>query len=227
MSTHDDDARRRVAFISCSGGGVIDALCGLAVGHGWPIDVVGVVTDRPCGAEATARRHGVPQTRIEEEQGERWSCRAADALAPWRADVVVLLFLRRVGSSIWRDLGSDVWNLHPSLLPAHPGIGALERSFDDKRSEWLGTTLHVAEAECDRGPVLAQARFRRREVETIDDARHVSFLQKLILLAETLHRWPAVTAPPTWHGRYRPWQPSEAVIDAVATLGRPVAEACR
>ena len=185
-----DDATR-VAFICCSGGGVIDGLCRLLAECGRPVEVVGVVTDRACGAESVARAHGLPLTRIEESDVDRWSRRAAAALASWRPDVVVLLFLRRVGAAIWRDLGVPVWNLHPSLLPAHPGIGALERSFA-AGDEWLGTTLHLAEAECDRGPVLAQARFRRDEVETIDEARRRSYEQKLSLLAAALDRHAAV-----------------------------------
>lgn len=226
----------RVGFISCSGGSLIDALARVNTTGGWPYELAGVLTDRPCGAEHIAAHHNIAHKRLPFEDGcEAWSERAAGVLASWNVDVVLLLYLRRVGAAVWHDLGATVWNLHPSLLPAYPGIGALETSHaaaktaENQRDHWLGTTLHAAAAELDAGPILLQSRFSINEVPRLEMARHMSFLQKLTLTLEGLARLREDRLPPVsparserdWRGRYRPQSPRAAVLRAVAEFAEP------
>ena len=72
-------------------------------------------------------------------------------------------------------------NVHPSLLPRHPGTHAVERSFNAGDAE-LGVTVHQVDHGVDTGPILAQARFRRAEATTLDEVE-----RRIHILEHTLY----------------------------------------
>jgi phosphoribosylglycinamide formyltransferase-1 len=47
-------------------------------------------------------------------------------------------------------------NIHPSLLPAFPGLHTHQRAID-AGCMFAGVTVHIVTAELDHGPILAQA----------------------------------------------------------------------
>jgi len=61
-----------------------------------------------------------------------------------------------------------VINLHPSLLPKHPGAHAIEESFKSEDSE-LGISVIRVDRGIDTGPILLQKSFTRDVSETIVD----------------------------------------------------------
>ncbi len=73
----------RAGFICSSDGGVLDSICQLAGDEECPFTVVGVVTDRDCGAEVVAHKHEIQLHRIIEADGERWSEAAANIFREW------------------------------------------------------------------------------------------------------------------------------------------------
>ncbi|MCP3905641.1 MAG: hypothetical protein GY715_18600 [Planctomycetes bacterium] len=230
MDDHDSSPRPvRLGFICSSGGGLIDALCTLREIGAARFDVAGVVTDRPCGAETVAATHSIANRRIEDADADRFSEQAATSLGAWGATHVLLLFLRRVGAAVWRDLDADVWNLHPSLLPEFRGLDALNRSRA-AGADQIGVTLHRAIAEPDAGPVLAQARFPAADAPTSEHAEHLCFLLKLVLSADALHRASDGTlgavaqsalADEPWDGAFRPGAPAADVLAPAARFARP------
>ena len=228
----------RLGFVCSSAGGLLDAVADAAGARRWPIEIAGVVTDRPCGAEDVAAGRGLPGHRIVEGDDERWSETAARTLADWEAQVVVLLYLRRVGSALWRDRVGPVWNLHPSVLPAHRGLGALRRSHEEATAHGtpLGVTLHHATETPDTGPVIAQGRFALADAPTLDHAAHLSFLLKLMLLAEAAlvaTRGAPESVPQTdvdrllGDGVFRGLVPRDDVVTAAAAFTQPWAEGWR
>jgi phosphoribosylglycinamide formyltransferase-1 len=188
-----DRVVKNVAFIASSGGGVMDALA-QAQHDGFPLRICGVITDRPCGTEHVASRWGLQQVRLQQDPWETWSARAASVLRSWKPQVVILLFLRRIGPEIWlENPGMATWNLHTSLLPAYRGLNALDRNHADAvaarqqgRSIDMGTTLHRVTDDLDAGPILAQRSFTIEHASTIERARHISYLQKTELVMDQL-----------------------------------------
>jgi phosphoribosylglycinamide formyltransferase-1 len=113
-----------------------------------------LVTDRPCGAEAIADQHAVARTRLDWHDHESFSRRAAEAferLGP--PDFVVMFYSRLVTPALLSRLA--VLNIHPSLLPAFPGMSAV-RQAHRAGARCLGCTLHVAVPLLDAGPIIAQ-----------------------------------------------------------------------
>jgi phosphoribosylglycinamide formyltransferase-1 len=59
-------------------------------------------------------------------------------------------------------------NLHPSLLPAYPGLHAIERAFRD-RVLWTGVTVHFVDEGHDCGPIIAQSPVPRYVHDTLEN----------------------------------------------------------
>jgi phosphoribosylglycinamide formyltransferase-1 len=80
--------------------------------------------------------------------------RRLDALTP---DLIVLAgFMRVLGASVVDRFLGRLINIHPSLLPAFPGLRTHQRALDDGASRH-GATVHFVTAKLDGGPAIAQA----------------------------------------------------------------------
>ncbi|MNK06215.1 Phosphoribosylglycinamide formyltransferase [compost metagenome] len=69
--------------------------------------------------------------------------------------------------SAWHGGASQVVNIHPSLLPAYPGVDSIARAFNDGVSE-SGVTLHLVDEGMDTGTVLNQGALPLMAGETLD-----------------------------------------------------------
>lgn len=65
-------------------------------------------------------------------------------------------FMRLVKEPLLKVFPGRILNIHPSLLPAYPGLMAWKQAVDDGASE-SGCTVHLVDAGMDTGPILAQA----------------------------------------------------------------------
>lgn len=86
-------------------------------------------------------------------------------------DVLVLAGYRRILSPVLIDGFRDprgytrIVNIHPSLLPAFPGLGSYQAAFD-YGVRVSGVTVHLVENDVDSGPILAQQAFSLEGLET-------------------------------------------------------------
>ena len=81
----------------------------------------------------------------------------AAALVDARVDLVVLAgFMRLVGRPLLDAFPDRVVNLHPSLLPAFPGVDAIGQALDHGVA-WTGCTVHLVDLGTDTGPIIVQA----------------------------------------------------------------------
>jgi phosphoribosylglycinamide formyltransferase-1 len=60
-------------------------------------------------------------------------------------------------------------NIHPSLLPRHPGAHGLEDSYDSSDTE-LGITVHWVDEGVDTGEVIEQRSFARHAKMSLEEA---------------------------------------------------------
>ena len=73
---------------------------------------------------------------------------------------VISLVLCGVGSFAYLKLDEfpdRILNIHPSLLPAYPGLMAWKQALDDGATE-SGCTVHYVDAGMDTGPIILQSR---------------------------------------------------------------------
>jgi len=153
------EAGFRVAVLVSGSGTNLQSLIDGVHSAGGPIEIVLVVSS---SAEAygleRARRAGIPTEVVRLEGGDREArdrvlADVVDAAAP---DLVVLAGWMSILTGVFLDRFPDrVINLHPSLLPAFPGLHAIEQAL-----EWgvryTGVTVHYAEEVVDGGPPILQ-----------------------------------------------------------------------
>lgn len=123
--------------------------------------VVAVISNRPAATGlALAQGLGlatqvVDHTHFESREAFDAALAAAiDAHAP--ALVVLAGFMRILTPGFVRRFEDRLVNIHPSLLPAFPGLNTHQRAIDSG-SRFAGATVHRVTAALDHGPILDQA----------------------------------------------------------------------
>ena len=131
----------------------------------WGARVVGVVSNRPDSAGlAWAREQGLATIALDHQSFDRREAfdaalmQAVDGLAPnGRPDLVVLAgFMRILTPAFVAHYEGRLVNIHPSLLPAFPGLHTHRRAIESG-CRFAGATVHRVTAELDHGEYLAQA----------------------------------------------------------------------
>ena len=187
MNALEQTAPIRLALLTSRGGGhcmhIAEQIEAGAI-HG--IELVAVVTENPQAAVIDKCRqrgiavHVVPwpgaARRAEHERA------LLATLAPLRVDLVGLVgYLRLVGGDFLAAWQGRLFNLHPSLLPAYPGLNAIERAFAAGETN-LGATVHWVDAGCDTGAPIMQRGLRRAPHETCESvAARVHALEARLL----------------------------------------------
>lgn len=122
-----------------------------------------VVTDRACRAEDVARAAGVEVARVQRESygadfdRAAYTGRVVEALSRAGIGLVAMAGFGTVLSpAMFEAFPGSVLNTHPSLLPAFKGWHAVRAALEAGVAV-TGCTVHVATAEVDEGPILAQA----------------------------------------------------------------------
>lgn len=95
--------------------------------------------------------------------------------APWLAaleeraigTIALAGFMRRLHSTLLGAYRDRILNIHPSLLPAFPGLDAIARAREHG-VRVTGCTVHLVQDGLDDGPILSQAAVEVREGETLD-----------------------------------------------------------
>ena len=135
--------------------------------------IAGVISNRQAAPGlALAGEHGVPTTVVDhaafaDRAGfERELSAAVDALSP---DLIVLAgFMRVLGPDFVGHYRGRLLNIHPSLLPAYPGLHTHRRALADG-VKVHGCTVHFVTPQIDHGPIVAQAAVAVHEDD--DEAR--------------------------------------------------------
>ena len=130
-----------------------------------------LVTDRPDAvALDRARRLGVEALVL--PAGTRWRTRLEDE-TPWidallqrGVDTVLLAgFMRRLHAPFLGAFEGRILNIHPSLLPAFPGVDAIGQAFSHG-VKVTGCTVHLVNEALDAGPIVDQAVVEVRSDDT-------------------------------------------------------------
>ena len=109
---------------------------------------------------ATARKRGIPAVVVDHRSfPDRTAFDAALAaeIAPYRPDLVVLAgFMRILTQGFIARFRGRLINIHPSLLPAFPGLDTHRRALE-AGVRIHGCTVHFVTPALDSGPIVVQA----------------------------------------------------------------------
>lgn len=140
---------------------------------GLPVEVVKVVASRPdaYGIER-ANAAGIPVLVMNREKyadPEAADAQIVAALQEAGAQYVVMAgYMRKVTPVLLDAYPNRVVNLHPALLPAHRGAHAIQDAFE-AGDEVTGITIHFANEEYDKGPIIFQHEVPVLPDDTLDD----------------------------------------------------------
>jgi phosphoribosylglycinamide formyltransferase 1 len=76
-------------------------------------------------------------------------------------------FMRLLGPAFIDQFPDAVLNIHPSLLPAFPGLDAQRQAFEHGVTI-TGATVHLVTADLDAGPILMQAAVEVKDTDTVE-----------------------------------------------------------
>jgi len=153
---------KNIVILISGRGSNMEAVVRAARSEGWPARVAAVISNKPDAAGlAFAQAHGIPTAVVPSKNySDRASFDAAlqgeiDRFAP---DLVVLAgFMRILTAPFVAHYAGRMLNIHPSLLPAHPGLDTHRKCLEAGEREH-GATVHFVTAELDHGPMVAQTR---------------------------------------------------------------------
>jgi len=126
--------------------------------HKNDVDVVFALTNNPrAEGIAIAQEYGIPYGVVEPknfDSREAYDAVVVETLKRYQPDLSVLAGFMRILTPVFTDNIKAI-NLHPSLLPRHKGLNAIEKSYEDAHAEG-GVSVHYVSSELDGGEVILQ-----------------------------------------------------------------------
>jgi len=121
-------------------------------------EVVVALTNNPNAAGIqVAKEASIPLEVIDSkvyESRESFDSVVLERLEPYKPDLTVLAGFMRILTPVFTDQIKSI-NLHPSLLPRHKGLKAIEKSYEDEHA-YGGVSVHYVSSELDGGEVILQ-----------------------------------------------------------------------
>lgn len=100
------------------------------------------------------------------ENKEAYEAAILAELTSAKVEFLVLAgYMRLVGSTLLKPYKNRIVNIHPSLLPAFPGIDAIGQAFDAE-VKVIGITVHFVDEGMDTGPIIDQQAIRIEKGDT-------------------------------------------------------------
>jgi phosphoribosylglycinamide formyltransferase-1 len=152
---------KRIVVLISGKGSNMQAIVRQCAQEGWPAEVVGVVSNRAdAGGLGYARERGLATAVIDHRayaNRPSFDEALAQAIDTFKPDLVVLAgFMRILGPAFVHRYANRLLNIHPSLLPAFPGLNTHQRAIE-AGCKVAGATVHFVTAELDHGPIVMQS----------------------------------------------------------------------
>lgn len=131
-----------------------------------------VVISDQAGAAGLARaeERGI-ETLVVDRRGrsrEEHDVEIVEALQKRKVELVCLAgYMRLLSDRFLNAYGGRILNIHPSLLPAFPGLDP-QRQALEAGVKWSGCTVHLVDATLDGGPIVAQRKVPVHDDDTIE-----------------------------------------------------------
>ena len=152
-------ARRRAAVLISGRGSNLRALVERCATPAASAEIALVISNRPeAPGLQFARAAGIACAVVDDRLDSRaeFEQSLGSALQVHRIDLVCLAgFMRVLSAEFVRRWPDRLLNIHPSLLPAFPGLDSHRRALA-AGVRWHGCTVHFVRAAVDAGPIIVQ-----------------------------------------------------------------------
>ena len=202
---------KRIGVLLSGRGSNFEALADSVAAGRIPDAEISIVISNREGAEGVARaqERGIPVRVIPSKGLEReaYDRMVVAALDDGRVNLVCLAgFMRLLSPYFVSAFSNRILNIHPSLLPAFPGLEA-QRQALEYGVKFSGCTVHFVDENLDAGPIVAQA-----IVPVLDDDTPDTLAARI--LAEE-HRIYTEAVRLVLSGRYRVASRRVIALDAI------------
>ncbi len=163
---------RNIVILISGRGSNMEAIVKAVAAEQWPARVAAVVSNR-ADAEGLqfAQAHGIATAVVANRDyatREAFDSALQQTIDRYQPDVVVLAgFLRILTAGFVEHYAARMLNIHPSLLPAFPGLHTHRQALE-AGAKTHGATVHFVTPELDHGPIVAQAEVEVRAGDTED-----------------------------------------------------------
>lgn len=188
METVDEKTLANIAVFVSGTGSNFEAM----LKSGVPIALV--LADRPCRALEIATTAHIPTTLIERTtfgkgfDREEYTMKVLEALRAHSIDLIAMAgFMTILSDVLFKEYGNRILNTHPSLLPLFKGDKAVKDAFEAGVTE-TGCTIHVATADLDAGPVIAQRKVPVLDGDTVETLHERIKVEERQLYPEVLKK---------------------------------------
>jgi phosphoribosylglycinamide formyltransferase 1 len=168
-----------VAVLVSGEGSNLQAILDRLHGRG-EVQVVGVASNKPAARGLERARSAGVETEVFDASAYPDRAARDTALGDWLeargAKLVVLAgFMELLSAPFIRRFAGRIINVHPSLLPAFPGVRAIEQALDYGVKQ-MGVTIHFVDEGVDSGAIILQEAFAinpySRDIAAIEDRIH-------------------------------------------------------
>jgi phosphoribosylglycinamide formyltransferase-1 len=162
---------KRLGILISGRGSNFEAIADRVASGALPAEIAVVIANRPeaRGLDA-ARRRNLPAVCLASLGLDRevYDRLLLDELRRRQVDLVCLAgFMRLLSANFIRAFPNRILNIHPSLLPAFPGLDAQHQAIEHG-VKISGCTVHFVDEYLDAGPILVQAAVPVREDDTAE-----------------------------------------------------------
>jgi phosphoribosylglycinamide formyltransferase 1 len=152
---------KRIVILISGRGSNMQAIVNSCAEQCWPAQVVAVLANRADAAGlAFATEHGIATAVVDHQafaSREAFDAALAERIDSFKPDLLVLGgFMRILGKAFVLRYAGRLLNIHPSLLPAFPGLHTHQRALA-AGCQAVGATVHFVTAELDHGPIVMQS----------------------------------------------------------------------
>ena len=166
------DPARRIGVLISGRGSNLQALIDAIADGRLRAEIAVVIANRADAAGlARARAAGIETLTLPHRDYPTRDAFEAALVAQLRARGVALIclagFMRLLGPTFLDAFPRAILNIHPSLLPAFPGVDAQQQAWAHG-AKIAGATVHLVTGELDGGPIVLQASVPVRDDDTPD-----------------------------------------------------------
>jgi phosphoribosylglycinamide formyltransferase 1 len=154
-------AMKRIVILISGRGSNMESIVLRCAEQQWPAQVVAVLSNRPAARGLQfARERGIATAVVDHSTyptREAFDAALAEAIDHHAPDLLVLAgFMRILGPAFVSRYAGRFLNIHPSLLPAFPGLKTHRRALE-AGCKLVGATVHFVTPELDHGPIVMQS----------------------------------------------------------------------
>ena len=156
-----------------------------------PVKIAAVISNNPDAAGLEiARKHNIETCVVDHREypdRETFDLLLADQIDFYRPSLIVLAgFMRVLGDVFVNKYKDKLINIHPSLLPAFPGLGTHKQALKEG-VKIHGCTVHFVTSEVDHGPIIIQATVPVLPGDTNETLAARVLLQEHRIFPEAVH----------------------------------------